>query len=145
MRFQHAELVDKREKLSQLKTRINKEESTRAEYLRLARNGLRNRREKISAKNSKVQRNHRCDDNKNNNDETVEKMRNFLDGSEGIAPLSKLHRLIEKKANDVVAELSILQVDSESLTRRIAGYTGALDDGLCASIGFDATPINMEQ
>lgn len=130
--------------MSQLKTRINEEESTRAGYLRLAHDGLRNRREKISLKNLKVQRNHRYDDN-NNDDETVEKMRKFLDDSEGIASFSKLHRLIEKKANDVVAELSISQDDSESLTRRIAGYTGGLDYGLRASTELDATHINMEQ
>jgi len=84
-----------------------------------------------------MQRNRKCDD------ETVEKMKKVLSEKEDIVFFFKIQRLIEKKSNDVVTEINVLQGDSDSLTKRIAWYTKD-NNGFRLPIGFDVTH-NMEQ
>ena len=138
MRFQHAELVDKKEKLSQLKNRIDDEESSRVGYLQLARDALRSRRERKFLRNSKAQLSHKC------NSDSVEKMKKMLLGSENIALFTKIHRLVEKKSDDQEDEVSILQIDSNSLKRRIHQYKSEKNTSFRSPSRFEIT-LNTDQ
>ena len=116
-KFQHSELVSKREKLDQLLASMKEEEQNRSGYLRLAREAVRKRREKVALQES----NKDSDIRKESDDiEIIKKC--LISSGEDLLLYSKLQRLIEKNASDIENEIDEYDRKSKVIMKRIQGY-----------------------
>ncbi len=118
-KFQHIELVGKRERMNKLKTRIQEEEIEYSKHLRIAKEALHIRREKVAAR----QANHATV----SNDEipNVEKIRKLVTengNGNSIDFFLKMQRLVQKKTAEVVDETNALRVETETAKMIISGY-----------------------
>lgn len=96
---------------------MGEEEKNRSGYLRLAREAVRNRREKVALQEAKA------DSNNRDESEDIDIIKKCLQSSGDEQDLySKLQRLIEKNATDVATELESTDHKSNLLMKRIAGY-----------------------
>jgi hypothetical protein len=96
---------------------MEEEKSNRSGYLRLAREAVRKRREKVAIREAKE------DSDIRNENEDIEMVKKLLQDSGDEQDLcSKLQRLIEKNATDVADEVESISVKSNALTKRIDGY-----------------------
>ncbi len=118
---------------------MEEEEKNRTSYLRLAREAVRKRREKIAIQDAKDDDYHYSssssveDKQKSGGEEDVLNwLRNKsgdVCGSDGDERemYAKMQRLIEKNASAITAEVHTIQHNSNLLRKRIAGYTQLLN------------------
>ena len=96
---------------------MKEEEKNRSEYLRLAREAVRKRREKVALQEAKA------DSNDQDESEDINLIKKCLQSSGDEQDLySNLRRLIEKNATDVETEIESISYESDLLTKRISGY-----------------------
>ncbi len=107
--------------MNQLKSSMEEEQTKRSGYLRLARDAVRKRREKVALREAKEENN--CIGN--TMEESIRKVLQSSSSSGGDEQelYSKLQRLIEKNAADVASEIESIAQKSNLTSRRIAGYT----------------------
>lgn len=117
---------------------MEEEERNRTSYIRLAREAVRKRREKVAVQDAK-------DDDTNKTTTTLTGATGTATGqneSKGVEEVvltllrnrgdeldiySKLQRLIEKNASDVEDEVNTIRRDSNLIKKRILGYTQLLN------------------
>lgn len=96
---------------------MKEEEKNRSEYLRLAREAVRKRREKVALQEAKG------DSNGQDDSEDIEMIKKCLQNSGNEQDLySNLQRLMEKNAADVETEIESISHETDLLTKLIAGY-----------------------
>ena len=109
--------------MNQLESSMEEEEKNRSSYLRLAREAVRKRREKIAIQDAKD------DSYASTEADGVETILSLLrNNGDELEIYSKLHRLIEKNASDVEFEVNSIHHNSNLLKKRIAGYTNLLNE-----------------
>ena len=120
-KFQHSELVGKKDKLSRLDSKRKQEAATRNVSMSASREALRKRRE-LSMKNEAVKSlaNIPIEEKKRKLDALAE-----TDGGEEL--FSVLPELIKKRTDEVMEDTSGLEHVCAALRRRIAGYQKSLD------------------
>lgn len=105
--------------MNHLQSSIEEEEKNRSGYLRLAREAVRKRREKVALQVPVAYQ----DPNKIEVSEDVEIIKKCLQSSgDEIELYLKLQKLIEKNSADVAAEVESIEQDSHRMMNRIAGY-----------------------
>ena len=112
--------------MNQLESSIEEEEKNRSSYLRLAREAVRKRREKIAIQDAKDESNASTEANDDNDVETILSL--LRNNGDELEMYSKLHRLIEKNASDIEFEVNSIRHNTNLLKKRIAGYTNLLDE-----------------
>lgn len=118
---------------------MEEEESNRSGYLRLAREAVRKRREKVAVREANENSNHREES------EDIEMIKKcLLQHGDEIELYSKLQRLIEKNVSDVAAEADSLSYKSNLLMKRITGYNHLLK-GKEINFGNHVESIEMNQ
>jgi hypothetical protein len=133
-KFQHMELVGKREKMNKLKSCIQEEVLEYSKHLRTAKEALHIRREKVAVR----QANHASV--ASNESSNVEKMNKLLaenGNGDSMDFFLKIQRLVEKKTAEVEDETNVLRVETEAANKRVAGYEQYMqkDDGMDAYAG----------
>jgi len=126
-KFQHSEVIGKRDKLSKLESKIIEESKVRASSLKASRDALRKRRDKNILLLSNRSINNPTEDNKNNANDVQHAAKLFEDTD----LLQKLPRLVQEKSDLIDTETEEACQANESLQKRIAGYKRCL--GLSAS------------
>lgn len=111
--------MNKREKLNSLKTSVGEEDKKRSGYLRLARESVRKRREKVGIREA----NEDYNGSKESNDVEVIKECLRRNGDE-FDIYSKLRRIMKKNADHVAVEAESIDQKSALLLKRIEGYRG---------------------
>lgn len=130
MKFQHAELVGKREKMKRLEARITQEESTRKNQLQTAKEALRCRREKVSRRQAnELSMSISAESyDESSSMRLIHQVKDLLnDNVENLDFFVKIQRLLDKKCEEVEHEVSMIKNESTTLKRRIAGYDNYLD------------------
>ena len=98
---------------------MEEEQTQRSGYLRLARDAVRKRREKVALREAK--------EDSNNDIGNVESIRKVIQNSTSSGDeqdlYSKLQRLIERNVADVESDIECIAQKANSTSRRIAGYT----------------------
>eukprot|EP00586_Coscinodiscus_wailesii_P021006 CAMPEP_0172496176 /NCGR_PEP_ID=MMETSP1066-20121228/82865_1 /TAXON_ID=671091 /ORGANISM="Coscinodiscus wailesii, Strain CCMP2513" /LENGTH=234 /DNA_ID=CAMNT_0013268335 /DNA_START=65 /DNA_END=769 /DNA_ORIENTATION=+ len=123
-KFQHAELVGKREKLSRLEAKIADDTKVQATSLRSAREAVRKRRDATAIMND-------ADFEKDIDlelcPEKSDNIKRFFAEIDNDDLLAKWPRLIEEKASMVAMEAADVQRENNGLKRRISGYKRYVD------------------
>ena len=99
--------------MNQLQLSMEEEQNNRSGYLRLAREAVRERREKVALRDVR-------DEDK---DIEIKKVLQSSNSGDEQELYLKLQRLIERNAVDVASEVESMGRKSNTLIKRIAGYT----------------------
>lgn len=125
MKFQHAELVAKRDKMNSLKNKMAKDDANRNNQLRAAKEAVRVRREKIAKRQTYI--------NPSDSMSTAEDLRDFRkqevkaileenDNNDDLEFFFKIQRLLQQKCEDETSDLQAFQQEATMMQRRIEGY-----------------------
>ena len=118
VKFSHAELIGKHEKVNKLKTEMLHEESIRNEHLRAAKEAILVRRQRVSQR--QAEQDSLCF---NNNSSVLEHMKHMLqDFGEDLDFFVKIERLFDKKCSDLDQERVFVAHENRLLRKRIGGY-----------------------
>jgi len=131
VKFQHSELIGKRNKLSTMESKLTEESKIRASSLKAARDALRKRRDKNILLLSNRSIINPAEDDKDNSIDAQQVASMFEDNN----LLQKLPRLVQEKAAYIDAETEEARQTNESLQKRIGGYKRCL--GLSSSNDTD--------
>lgn len=131
VKFHHAELVGKREKMNKLKTEILQQESMRDNHLRAAKEAVRVRRQKVAHRQAQHTNNSLVNTSTTNGvASSLEDQMNHILQQHGDSIeffMTKIQRLLEKKCSEYDEECTALNYDNILLRKRIVGYEAYLD------------------
>lgn len=141
-KFQHMELIGKREKMNKLRSSMKDEDKQYSKHRRDAKEALIIRREKVALRQANHHSNNfngssdsSSDHSPDSKSSSVDKMNALLAEQENVSNLDffvKIARLIEKKSAEAVDEANALRVQTETASRRVSGYERYMqkDDGM---------------
>lgn len=125
VKFQHAELVAKRDKMNSLKNKMAKDDANRNNQLRAAKEAVRVRREKIAKRQTYVDPADSMNAAEDLSDLRMQEVKAFLeenDNSNDLEFLFKIQRLLQQKCEDETSDLQAFQQEATMMQRRIKGY-----------------------
>ena len=138
-KFQHMELIGKREKMNQLKSSMEKDEAERNTHLRTAKEAVRVRREKFAARRAhepwfssssispyghlNTSTSKSTSTSESSKHSSMEKMNILLsENGDSMEFFIKFHKLIEKKSAEAEDEAKAFQLQCRAIQKRIVGY-----------------------
>lgn len=141
-KFQHMELIGKREKINKLRSSMKDEDKQYSKHRRDAKEALIIRRDKVALRQANHHSNNfngssdsSSDHSPDSKSSSVDRMNVLLAEQENVSNLDffvKIARLIEKKSAEAVDEANALRVQTETASRRVSGYERYMqkDDGM---------------